>query len=237
MTIKAAQWCFAVAAFCTPLHAQDAKSATTERNESSAKTQVSSVLLVEGNVVSVETGDTISIQTAGKYHLVVKLQAIDAPDLGQSHFEESRNRLSELINGRGVQVAVHSTGPSGRIIGTVYYKGRDVSLGLLEKGLVWHYTRFPYQQTPTNQKVYSDAQKAATAAGIGIWAESNPVPPWVYRGEALLDKQADSNRYERTYLLGPRGGCYYVAESGRRVYVRDKQRCAGITARNETLKQ
>jgi endonuclease YncB( thermonuclease family) len=188
-----------------------------------------SVELVEGNVVSVETGDTITIQTVGLYHFVVKLQAIDAPDLGQPHFEESRNQLSELLGGKGVRVVVHTLGPNGLVIGTAYYRGRDVSLVLLEKGLVWHYTRLPYQQTPTNHKAFSDAQKSAMTAGIGIWAESNPVPPWAFRGEALSEKQADSDRGQRRYFLGPRGGCYYVAESGRRVYVRDKQRCAGIT--------
>jgi endonuclease YncB( thermonuclease family) len=140
---------------------------------------------IEGKVVSVENGDTVIVEVKGpaphKYQ--VKLQAIDAPDIGQPHFENSRNSLSKLIYKRDVKVVVRTTYAKGMIIGTVFYDGRDIGLALLEKGLAWHYKRFAYQQQPAERKSYIDAQEYALTAGIGIWSDERPTPPWVFRGE------------------------------------------------------
>jgi hypothetical protein len=151
------------------------------------------------------------------------------------------------------------------IIGTVFYDGRDVGLALLEKGLAWHYKRFAYQQQPAERKSYIDAQEYALTAGIGIWSDERPTPPWVFRGEGTsttadriengsgkqlpaqnviqttsstlpVSRETESSEKtlppannERVYRLGPRGGCYYVAASGSKVYVRNKSLCGVVS--------
>jgi endonuclease YncB( thermonuclease family) len=243
MTMKTPLCCFVITVFATALHAQNTQPATPEISKDSSVSQASKpktgIDLVEGKVVKVENGDTITVQGSGQNLYLVKLQAIDAPDVGQPQYEASKNSLSKLIHGKDVRVVVHSTGPSGVLIGTVYRKGRDAGLSLLEKGLAWHYKRFAYQQTTASRKTYSDAQNIASAAGLGIWADASPIPPWVFRGEAvppepkaaepgLINGAPQSTANVRKYILGPRGGCYYVAESGSKVYVQDKKLC-GVT--------
>lgn len=45
---------------------------------------------------------------------------------------------------------------------------------------------------------------------------------WVVPGAAL--KPAITVIQSRTYILGPRGGCYYINRNGNRTYV-DRSRC------------
>lgn len=244
MTIKTALCCFVIIVFAFALQAQNTQPATPETKRENSVSQASTpktgIDLVEGKVVRVENGDTITVQANGQRLYLVKLQAIDAPDIGQPHYEDSQNSLSKLIRGKDVRVVVHATGPSGVMIGTVYRKGRDVGLSLLERGLAWHYKRFPYQQAAASRKTYSDAQNIASAAGLGIWADASPIPPWVFRGEAVssvpgaaepsrANESPEPRANVRKYILGPRGGCYYVSESGGKVYVQDKKLC-GVTA-------
>ncbi len=243
MTTKSVVCCFVVIVFALALKAQNAQPATSENRRENSALQTSKskerIELLEGKVIRVENGDTITVEVNGDDLYLVKLQAIDAPDAGQPHYEDSKNSLSKLIRGKSVRVVVHALGPSGVMIGTVYHKGRDVGLSLLERGLAWHYKQFPYQQTTASRKAYSDAQNLASAAGLGIWTNAGPVPPWVFRGDAAsrlagavepspANESPDSQTSERKYILGPRGGCYYVSESGGKVYVQDKKLC-GVT--------
>ena len=217
--------------------------------------------LIEGKVVSVENGDTIIVQVdEGDVPLtyLVKLQAIDAPDIGQPYYENSRNALSKLIYKKDVKVVVNTTYAKGMVVGTVFRDGRDVGLNMLEKGFAWHYKRFAYQQPSSDRKSYADAQEYASTAGLGLWSETRPTPPWVFRGEnqvvitspastgsgngrtgpvkagttaAPPSTTSSSSGSGRKYILGPRGGCYYVSDSGSKVYVKDKSLC-GVSQRD-----
>lgn len=58
-----------------------------------------------------------------------------------------------------------------------------------------------------------------------MWAQPNPTPPWDYR--ASLKAKQEENRANRKYLVGAKGGCYYINSSGNKSYV-DKKYCEGI---------
>jgi endonuclease YncB( thermonuclease family) len=213
---------------------------------------------IEGKVISVENGDTIIVKVDGKEPNTyqVKLQAVDAPDIGQPYFENARKSLSKLVHKKEVKVAIQTVYAPGMIIGTVYRDDRDVGLELLEKGMAWHFKRFANQQPNGERKSYADAQEYASTAGLGLWSDDRPTPPWVFRGEPIQANASDANEAgsntkqlpasnvvktavktpaapvvtattanSRKYKLGPRGGCYYIAESGSKVYVKDKTLC------------
>lgn len=194
--------------------------------------------LIEGQVVTIEDGDTISVMTRERILHKVRLQAIDAPDDRQPYFEKSKKNLSNLLLRKTVRAVYHSKDSSGRLIATVYQNGRDVGLIQVESGLAWHYKRFSYEQTATARKSYSDAQALAVTERKGLWDDKSPIPPWVFRGDTFATQSAVPinvvNRPvvqngERKYLMGPRGGCYYLSESGAKVYVKDKTLCGAAT--------
>lgn len=177
--------------------------------------------LIDGRVIKVVDGDSITVQAKGQVVYAIKLQAVDAPDVGQPFFEEARKSLSKLILNKDVRVVINTTYGENMIIGSLYRNGQDIGLTLIEQGLAWHFKRFAFQQNASARKSYSDAQSSASAARIGLWADEKPVAPWEFRGESTILP----SKNERKYLVGPKGGCYYVSESGRKVYVQDKALC------------
>ncbi|MGH9947378.1 MAG: thermonuclease family protein [Pyrinomonadaceae bacterium] len=190
--------------------------------------------LIEGTVVAVDDGDTISILTADQTSYKVRLQAIDAPDDRQPYFDKSRKRLSNLLLKTDVKAMVHSKDSNDMLIATVYQEGRDIGLIQIENGMAWHDKRYLHLQTPSGQKSYADAQTKAVKERKGLWDDKNPIPPWVFRGDVMTaqpvnpvnaNENVPAQTGDRKYILGPRGGCYYIKESGSKVYVKDKSLC------------
>ncbi|MEP7076621.1 MAG: thermonuclease family protein [Acidobacteriota bacterium] len=191
------------------------------------------IKLLEGKAVIVYEGDVISIQ--GRDHKIysIRLQGIDAPDEKQNNFKKSKNRLADLILGKEVKVLVHKKTDLDRYVGSVYLDGRDVGLTQIEDGMAWHYKALSYEQTTEDRKRYAIAEQKARTDRKGLWEEKDPVAPWDFRGDVKLVENVATKTPAvvntatgRTYVMGPRGGCYFVNESGAKVYVRDKTLCS-----------
>jgi endonuclease YncB( thermonuclease family) len=196
------------------------------------------VELLEGKVLDVLEGDTITMLATNGTFCTVKLLGIDAPDTKQNYFKKSRKSLSELIEGEEVKVLVIGRDPGDRYIGSVYLAGRDVGLAQVERGMAWHYKYAAADQPADARKKYALAQEKAMSEKLGLWEDDDPKAPWDFRGDpppVETQKSAAAGPAETTaadgkkYILGPRGGCYYVSESGRKVYVKDKTLC-GVPA-------
>lgn len=191
----------------------------------------------EGRVISVEDGDTFSVRRPDQSEVTIRILAIDAPEFKQDSFKKSKKSLSDLILNKNVNVTVSAKDSQDRFIGSVFIDGQDVGLLQLEKGMAWQYQQVSNEQTAKVRKQYSEAQAKAQSDGIGIWDEKKPIPPWVFRGEQAapvtesvevpVTRAAVAPPPGRKYILGPRGGCYYVADDGHKIYVKDKTLCAG----------
>jgi endonuclease YncB( thermonuclease family) len=55
--------------------------------------------------------------------------------------------------------------------------GKELNLALLKAGLAWHLKR------QSDSQDYADAEEEARRAGIGLWADKEPTPPWEWRRE------------------------------------------------------
>ncbi len=196
--------------------------------------------LIEGKVVRVLDGDTINLQSRDRVIHTVRLQGVDAPEEKQPFGKKSRKNLEELILDKDVKVVVHKKDQGGRFIGSVYLLGRDVGLLQIEWGMAWHYKLYGYEQTAASRKTYALAEATARTDRMGLWEKPDAMPPWEYRGEmkppepvivksATPPPSVPAATSEKKYKLGPRGGCYYVSPSGRKVYVPEKSLCAGIS--------
>ena len=53
--------------------------------------------------------------------------------------------------------------------------GRELNQELLRLGLAWWYERYAQDCQACDQ-----AQKAAQAARVGLWADHDPTPPWLW---------------------------------------------------------
>ncbi len=142
------------------------------------------VSLLEGNVVLIHDGDTFTLAARDGKVYRIRLQGCDAPDDKQNHAEKSKQNLAVLIQGMDVIVAVLDKDiDDDAYFGSVYLEGRDVGLTQIESGMAWNSTANGQVIPEEGTKRYAQAQSQARAAGLGIWSEKDPMPPWVFRGE------------------------------------------------------
>jgi|LakMenE01Jun11ns_1017448.scaffolds.fasta_scaffold9913871_4 endonuclease YncB( thermonuclease family) len=126
-------------------------------------------------VVGVHDGDTLTGLDESKTQFKVRLDAIDAPELGQPFGQASKRALSEKVFGKDVVVIAKTRDKYGRTVGHVMVDGRDVNLEMLEEGMAWHYEKYDH-----NKRLRA-AEQAARAAQRGLWQDLTSVPPWDWR--------------------------------------------------------
>jgi endonuclease YncB( thermonuclease family) len=240
-------FCFTATIIPTPAFSQTVSS--TNRSTQTDKQKVAVVIpseeidenisLIQGTVIVVYDGDTISVQSTDGKIYAIRMQGIDAPEGKQNYGDRSQKSLSDLIFDKNVIVVIDKKDLYDRYIGNVYYDGQDVSLLQIKSGMAWYFKKYSEDQTAENRKRYAQTESDARSSRIGLWQEEEPTPPWEFRGEVTGNsdnavegdiKPAKSDKSkkkkgDREYIKGPRGGCYYINSSGTKTYVKDKSLC------------
>jgi endonuclease YncB( thermonuclease family) len=129
---------------------------------------------LEGRVVGVTDGDTIKILVGERQHKI-RLNGIDAPEMGQAYGRKSKDRLAALVAGKKVEVLVRDTDRYGRYVGDVLVDGKSAGAELVAVGLAWHYLEY------SKDERLAALEKAARAQRLGLWADPRPIAPWDYR--------------------------------------------------------
>jgi endonuclease YncB( thermonuclease family) len=136
---------------------------------------------LQGVVVAIQDGDTLTLLDEGNTQHRVRLAGIDAPEKGQPFGQRSKEELSSLVYRREVTVEWHKRDRYGRVVGKVLLTSRDINLAQVQAGLAWHYVDYAQEQPPADRVRYSEAEASARAARLGLWSESVPVAPWAFR--------------------------------------------------------
>lgn len=148
-----------------------------------------------GTVSRVHDGDTVTL-THAQQTSVVRLSAVDAPELGQPHGVQARQALQACAHGRPALVTARGTDRHGRVVGQLEAGGRDCGLALLRAGLAWHAKAYANDLAPADRVAYAQAEAAARRDRLGLWADAQPVPPWTHRAVAR-ERQRDRERDTR----------------------------------------
>ena len=219
--------------------------------------------VIEGSVIFVHDGDTISVVTKDREYYCVRIDGIDAPESRQSYGADAARNLAALVEGMEVFVRVKGYESGSTYRGSVFVDDLDVGLILVQKGFAWSSPSKSRSDTVSGTK-YAEAEAKARSAHLGLWTEENPLPPWQFRkGEMEATRVANATPIDpapekvansqiaatsgtvanqpieqnpnkpasaeppqqKEYILGPRGGCYYINSSGAKVYVGDKSLC------------
>jgi endonuclease YncB( thermonuclease family) len=131
-----------------------------------------------GKVVAVADGDTLTILTAEKEQVKVRLHGIDAPERKQAFGTKARERLAELAMGKTATASGSKRDKYGRTVASLSVDGRDIGEQLVAEGLAWHYVRY------SDDRRLAEAERKARAARLGLWRDADPVPPWEWRATA-----------------------------------------------------
>lgn len=136
---------------------------------------------LEGLVVGVADGDTLTVLDKGRRQHRIRLAGIDAPEKRQDFGQRSKQSLSELAYRQNVLVDISKQDRYGRSVGKVLRGSVDVNLEQVRRGLAWHYKDYQKEQSPVDRRAYGDAEKEARCLRRGLWTLSDPMPPWEYR--------------------------------------------------------
>lgn len=129
-------------------------------------------------VVGVVDGDTIDARCEfgrSKQTIRVRLAEIDAPEKAQPFGNRSKQALSELCFNKQALLSQLSDGGFGRVAARVECDGVDANASMVYFGMAWVSDKYVIDET-----LY-DYQDEAQAERRGVWADRNPVEPWLWR--------------------------------------------------------
>jgi endonuclease YncB( thermonuclease family) len=136
---------------------------------------------LQGKVVGVSDGDTITVLDAQHQQHKVRLAGIDAPESKQAFGQASKKHLSGLVFNRDVTLDCGKTDKYRREVCVVLIDGQDANLAQVKAGMAWWYRQYAKEQTAARQSSYEAAEATAKAGKVGLWQDADPVPPWEWR--------------------------------------------------------
>ena len=136
---------------------------------------------LQGKVVRVADGDTITVLDVNNTQHKIRLQGIDAPEKAQAFGQKSKQSLHLLVHSKQVTIEFQKKDKYGRTVGKVVLNGLDVCLEQIKLGMAWHYKQYESEQPKEDREIYSHAELSARSQAIGLWKDKNLTPPWEYR--------------------------------------------------------
>jgi len=133
---------------------------------------------IEGRVVRVADGDTVSVLDKRNRQHKIRFYGIDAPERGQPFGNTARRELSSRIEDQLVQVVVNDIDDYDRQVGEVFFQGKSMNVHMVEQGYAWW-----YRYHARSRQDLETAEREAREAGRGLWSDRDPMPPWDWRRE------------------------------------------------------
>lgn len=132
-------------------------------------------------VIGVIDGDTLTV-LVGNGQIKVRLNGIDAPEIGQPWGRNSKRRLSDFAYGKECTLDGSTKDRYGRTLADVIVDGRSANLILVSEGLAWHYKKY------NKDTDLADAETKARKEQIGLWSDKRQTPPWDWRKMSSGDR-------------------------------------------------
>ena len=128
----------------------------------------------EAVVTGVADGDTLYADIAGR-SIRIRLAQIDAPERAQAFGRRSEQSLRELVGKKKVELWWKSLDRYGRPIAQISVDGLDVNAEQVRRGFAWVFLRY------SKDAALIALEAQAKSAGLGLWADPQPVPPWEWQ--------------------------------------------------------
>lgn len=169
-------------------------------------------------VIVVMDGDTVMVLREGQ-KIKIRLANIDAPEKAQPFGKQARDSLLELVGKKQIQVDTQAVDQYGRTVGLITVDGLDVNQEQVRRGMAWEYSHYH------TDKTYIGLQSDARRARRGLWMQSNPQAPWLWRKQHPSVKTAAPTGLHGAHQAIP--VMLYDMECGK------KNRCAQMSSCDE----
>lgn len=133
-------------------------------------------------IVKVIDGDTYKVLLNGRVQ-TVRLQNVDAPELGQYFGKAASDSVATLIQLHMVQLETQGSDLYGRQLVSIHVNGMSFDSLLIAKGWACFYSSYSHN---LQLSIY---EAIAKLKGIGLWRCEHPVPPWIWRKLSKRNKR------------------------------------------------
>ena len=170
---------------------------------------------LEGKVIGVADGDTLTILDSRKEQHKIRLAEIDSPESAMPYGQRSKKALSSICFGKRAVIRDTTKDRYQRVVGHVYCDGVHANFEMVRKGMAWVYVQYAARSSPAYR-----LEREARSQKLGLWADARPVPPWEWRQArrgGVVSEPARSQFLELPSTSSRAGGPV-VANSRSRVY-------------------
>ncbi len=131
-----------------------------------------------GKVIKIVDGDTFDVLTADNKTVRIRMNGIDAPEKKQPFGQKSKDHLAALCFGNEVLIKPKNYDRNKRLIADAFTaSGKDLSREMVRSGYAWHFKKY------SSDKKLADDENHARSVRAGLWADNEPVAPWVFRSK------------------------------------------------------
>ena len=171
-----------------------------------AKSQV-----LEGRIVRIIDGDAILFETADSA-FEVHLYGIDAPDMGQTYFEQTVSHMENYLwNDAVIQLKPDIN--QERRSAWLFIGRKNINMDLVKNGYAW------YDKVHNINAELSRAEINARDRKMGLWKSDNPASPWDFRAGRLAKPPPQDGKV-RVLICASLDAKYYHKR-----YCRQLERC------------
>lgn len=157
-------------------------------------------------IVGVHDGDTATC-LQNKTQIKIRLNQIDAPEIGQDFGNASKKVLSDMIFGKYVELKTNGTDKYGRTIAEIFHENQNINKQMVAQGMAWAYREY------MTDNEYVELETIARRNSLGLWSQPNAIYPsdWrrAKRGEQSTPQQTQqiAKAQERRDLSDSGGQC------------------------------
>jgi len=135
--------------------------------------------ILKGYVVGITDGDTLTMLVGTQQHKI-RIAAIDSPERVQAFGDKAKSHIAALVFNKDAVAECHKKSYDRKVC-KVLVEGQDIGLLQIYAGMAWWSRKYAKEQTTEDQNVYEQAEMMAKFKRLGLWGDSNPIPPWDWR--------------------------------------------------------
>ncbi len=136
---------------------------------------------IQGKVVSVADGDTITVLQDSKQYKI-RLYGVDSPEKKQDFGQKAKQFTSDMVFKQHVKVVAYDIDRYGRTVGMVYIGQKCLNEELIRNGFAWVYKKYCSESFCND---WLQLERKAREKKLGLWVYDNPIPPWDFRSGKL----------------------------------------------------
>lgn len=138
-------------------------------------------LILQGRIVRVTDGDTVTLLDEHQTLRKIRLAGIDAPESAMPYGLHATLYLVSLVLGKTVEAVTYKQDRYGRTVATLILGTQDINLAMLQAGLAWHYKHYAKEQPAAQAQAYAQAEELARTKNLALWQDSDATAPWDWR--------------------------------------------------------